>query len=221
MAESPVRALIVDDHPLFRRGVRQLLDMDDSLVCVGEAPDGETALAMIREQQPDMVLLDIGMKSMGGIETLQRLRAIDRETRVIMLTVSDNDEDVIAALRAGADGYLLKDMEPEAMLDRLREAASGEMVVTERLGRTLAAALGGREDDTATRLARLTGREHGVLMAMARGLSNKQIAREADISEGTVKVHVKSVLRKLGFNSRVEAAIWAVNRGLAQGHKAR
>jgi two-component system nitrate/nitrite response regulator NarL len=107
-------------------------------------------------------------------------------------------------------------MEPEALLSRLREAATGEMVVSERLGRTLAAALGGREDDTAAQLAQLTGREHGILMGMARGLSNKQIANEAGISDGTVKVHVKSVLRKLGFNSRVQAAIWAVNRGLAK-----
>lgn len=216
MSQSLSRVLVVDDHPLFRRGVRQLLDMDEGLTCAGEAADGETALAMVRDESPDMVLLDIGMKAMDGLETLRRLRQMDRDTRVIMLTVSDSDEDVIAALRAGADGYLLKDMEPEALLERLREAATGEMVVSEQLGRTLAAALGGREDDTAAQLARLTGREHGILLGMARGLSNKQIAREAEISEGTVKVHVKSVLRKLGFSSRVEAAIWAVNRGLAQ-----
>jgi two-component system nitrate/nitrite response regulator NarL len=216
MTDAPVRVLIVDDHPLFRRGVRQLLDMDDQLAVAGEAADGETALALAETEGPDMILLDVGMSTMDGLETLRRLRAVDRETRVVMLTVSDSDEDVIAALRAGADGYLLKDMEPEALLSRLREAATGEMVVSERLGRTLAAALGGREDDTAAQLAQLTGREHGILMGMARGLSNKQIANEAGISDGTVKVHVKSVLRKLGFNSRVQAAIWAVNRGLAK-----
>ncbi len=206
--------LIVDDHPLFRRGVRQLLEMDGDMECVGEAADGETALALARAHMPELILLDLQMAGMDGLATLRALHEAEVSGRVVMLTVSDSDEDVIAALRDGADGYLLKDMEPEEMLERIRAAAAGEMVLSDRLTRVLATAVAGPRDRDAARLASLTGREHDVLRALARGLSNKVIARQLSVSEGTVKVHVKNLLKKLGLKSRVQAAVWAVNQGL-------
>ncbi|MCS4502668.1 Nitrate/nitrite response regulator protein NarL [wastewater metagenome] len=214
MNDELTRVLIVDDHPLFRRGVRQLLEMDPSLKCVGEAADGETAVRLACEHEPDLVLLDLQMEGMDGLATLRALREHDRHARVIMLTVSDSEDDVMAALRDGADGYLLKDMEPEDMLERIREAATGKLVLSDRLTRLLATAITGGRDHDSARLAELTSREREVLGGIAQGLSNKLIARRLDVSEGTVKVHVKNLLRKLGLKSRVQAAVWAVNQGL-------
>lgn len=213
--DSPTEILIVDDHPLFRRGVRQLLDMDDSVAAVGEAQSGEEALERVRESEPDLILLDLNMRGMDGIATIRALRDADVQARIVVLSVSDNDEDVVSALRAGADGYLLKDMEPEALLERIKEAARGRMVLSESLTQVLAEAVSGnRTSDESDLLRNLTSREHEVLRGLAKGMSNKLIARKYDIAEGTVKVHVKNVLRKLKLRSRVEAAVWAVNHGL-------
>ena len=212
MAEEGTQTIItIDDHPLFRKGLADLIEMDDSLVLIGEAASGEAGLALAVELEPDLVLLDINMKGMDGLETLRALKNADLDSRVMMLTVSDNEGDVLAAIRAGADGYLLKDMEPEDTLESIRAAASGKLVVSERLTELLAAAL--RSEAKTPRdpeEAALTQREHEILDLIAEGLSNKLIARALDISPGTVKVHVKNVLRKLNLNSRVEAAVWAL-----------
>jgi two-component system nitrate/nitrite response regulator NarL len=148
---------------------------------------------------------------MDGIATLQRLRAEDLDARIIMLTVSDSEEDVVAALRAGADGYLLKDMEPEDILACLQRATQGRLVISERLTELLARAL--REETRPQRPeeAGLTPREEEILRLVAKGYSNKLIARELDLAVGTVKVHVKHILKKLRLKTRVEAAVWAVN----------
>ncbi|MGD8429727.1 MAG: two-component system response regulator NarL [Ectothiorhodospiraceae bacterium] len=214
MTDTPTTVLIVDDHPLFRRGVRQLLDMEPTLRCTGEASNGSEALEMAQAEEPDLILLDLHMAGMDGLEALRALRDAEIHCRIVMLTVSDSDDDVVAALRAGADGYLLKDMEPEDLLERIRQAAAGEMVLSDQLTRVLATAVAGQRGTGADRLATLTSRERDVLTALAKGLSNKLIAKRLDISEGTVKVHVKNLLKKLGLRSRVQAAIWAVNEGL-------
>ncbi|HKJ94431.1 MAG TPA: two-component system response regulator NarL [Gammaproteobacteria bacterium] len=209
-----MRIVIVDDHPLFRRGVRQLLDLEPQFTCVGEASSGDEALELAAHAKPDLILLDMQMAGLDGLATLRKLREAGTSSRVIMLTVSDHDEDLVAALRLGADGYLLKDMEPEELLERLRDAAGGRTVVSPRLGDALASSVAGhrrREADAET----LTSREREVLAALGRGLSNKMIARQFDISEGTAKVHVKNVMRKLGLHSRTEAAIWAINHDMA------
>lgn len=203
--------LVVDDHPLFRKGVLQLLAMEPSIAVVGEAGDRRQALDLARRHEPDLILLDLNLKGDSGIGVLAELKAEDPSRRVVMLTVSDSAEDLMAALRAGADGYLLKDMEPEQLLARVRAALAGETVIGEALAARLASAL--REEArqaTAPRrdLALLTERELHVLRALADGLSNKAIAQRLAISDGTVKVHVKNVLKKLGFRSRVEAAVW-------------
>ena len=207
------RVLIVDDHPLLRRGVRQLLDLDPEFETVAEAGSGEEALALAASHRPDLILLDFNMVGLNGIETLEALREAGLDTRVIMLTVSDHDGDVVSALRAGADGYLLKDMEPEDLLDHLRRAARGMLVISEELTTVLARALGRDTHGNGEARPELTGREREILRLIARGLSNKMIARQLEITEGTIKVHVKNLLKKLGMRSRVEAAVWAVGQG--------
>jgi two-component system nitrate/nitrite response regulator NarL len=212
MTEDGTQTIItIDDHPLFRKGLADLIEMDDSLALIGEAASGEEGLALAVELEPDLVLLDINMKGMDGLETLRALKTADLDSRVMMLTVSDNEGDVLAAIRAGADGYLLKDMEPEDTLESIRAAASGKLVVSDRLTELLAAALRSESNTPKdSEEAALTQREHEILALIAEGLSNKLIARALDISPGTVKVHVKNVLRKLNLNSRVEAAVWVL-----------
>jgi two-component system nitrate/nitrite response regulator NarL len=209
--------LVVDDHPLFRKGVVQLLAMEPSIELVGEAGSRDQALALVREHEPDLTLLDLNLKAESGLDILAALKAEDPSRRVVMLTVSDAAEDLIGAIRAGADGYLLKDMEPEQLLDRVRAALAGETVIGEALAARLAAALRQEAQDSAggarRELAALTEREREVLKCLADGQSNKRIARALSITEGTVKVHVKNLLKKLSFRSRVEAAVWMAQQG--------
>lgn len=204
------RVLIVDDHPLFRRGLLQLLRTIPAFVLVGEAASGAEGLALARELRPDLILLDLNMRDGDGLDMLRGLRTARSEARVVMVTVSDSGEDVVAALRGGAEGYLLKDMEPEAMLEALQAVAAGRVVIPPQLNHLLAAALRGESRPQSAGAAGLTEQELRILEKIAAGLPNKQIGRELDIAEGTVKVHVKHILRKLELRSRVEAAVWAV-----------
>ncbi len=160
--------------------------------------------------------LSLNMKGMHGLETLRRPREDEVDARVIMLTVSDVEDDIIAALQAGADGYLLKDMEPEDILDCLRRATRGHLVISERLGELLARSLRNESHPPEPSEAGLTPREQEILALIAKGLSNKLIARQLDLSVGTIKVHVKHTLKKLKLRSRVEAAVWAINSGADQ-----
>jgi two-component system nitrate/nitrite response regulator NarL len=208
----------IDDHPLFRKGVADLIAMDPSLQLIGEASSGEEGVALVLEKDPELVLLDLNMKGMDGIETLKAIKELDLNSRVIMLTVSDHEENVIAALRAGADGYLLKDMEPEQILEYLRVAAQGRMAISDRLTELLARALRHDSQPREPDAAGLTEREAEILELIAAGMSNKLIARKLDISEGTVKVHVKHLLKKLNLRSRLEAAVWVTSgRNRPQG----
>lgn len=213
MNDKPQRVVVVDDHPLFRKGLTQLLRTVAGFELVGEAAGGREGLACILKLRPDLLLLDLNMKDMSGLEVLRQLRQADLDTRVVMVTVSDAAEDLVAALRAGADGYLLKDMEPEAMVEALQSAAAGRIVVSDALTHLMAAALRKENRPETVSEAGLTEQEQRILEHIAAGLSNKLIARELDIAEGTVKVHVKHILRKLNLRSRVEAAVWAVEHG--------
>jgi two-component system nitrate/nitrite response regulator NarL len=205
--------VVIDDHPLFRKGAADLIAMHPSLRMVGEASDGEHGLAVILEHRPDMVLLDLNMKGIDGLQTLKAIKAADPDCRVIILSVSDSEEDVVAALRAGADGYLLKDMEPEELLERVLAAAQGQFVIGDSVAALIARALREEAKPRSPEDAGLTERETEILGLIADGLSNKLIARRLNITEGTVKVHVKHILKKLNLRSRVEAAVWAVKRG--------
>lgn len=202
--------VIIDDHPLFRKGLSQLLRTISGFDIVGEAASGRDGLACVLEARPDLLLLDLNMKEMSGLEVLREVRRADIDTRVVMITVSDAEEDLVAALRAGADGYLLKDMEPESMIAALQSAAAGRIVVSDALTHLMAAALRRDPRPASPSAAGLTDQEQRILERIAEGLSNKLIARDLDIAEGTVKVHVKHILRKLELRSRVEAAVWAV-----------
>jgi two-component system nitrate/nitrite response regulator NarL len=216
MVEQQMYTVItIDDHPLFRKGVADLIDMDETLKLVAEAANGPDGLELAKQLNPDLILLDINMKGMNGLDTLRAIREQDIDSRVLMLTVSDNEDDVLAALRLGADGYLLKDMEPEDMLVAIRKAVQGTLVISDHLAQLLAKAL--REDEKIAQqdpLSLLTAREREILQCIARGQSNKQIANVLLISEGTVKVHVKHLLKKLNLHSRTEAAVWALHEGV-------
>ena len=214
MSEDAQTILVIDDHPLMRKGIVQLITMEDSLRLVGEAGDGQRGLELARQIRPDLILLDLNMRGLSGLETLKALKATDLDSRVIILTVSDSEEDVVTALRAGADGYLLKDMEPEDVLHSLKTAAQGRIALGERVAAIVADALRHESQPRPADSARLTEREREILALIASGCSNKLIARQLKITEGTVKVHVKHLLRKLNLDSRVEAAVWAVKQGL-------
>ena len=207
--------LVIDDHPLMRKGIMQLIALEPSLRLVGEAGDGQHGLELAGQLRPELILLDLNMRGLSGLDTLKAIRAAELDARVIILTVSDSEEDVVAALRAGADGYLLKDMEPEDVLHSLRTAAQGRMALGEPIAAILAEALRHQNPVHSLESARLTEREREILALIAAGHRNKLIARKLKIAEGTVKVHVKHLLRKLNLESRVEAAVWAVEKGQA------
>ena len=212
MTDMRQTVFIIDDHPLFRKGLIQLLRIVPGFDLVGEAADGRAGVQQVLALRPDLLLLDLNMKEMSGLEVLRQLKLHDLDTRVVMVTVSDAAEDLIAALRAGADGYLLKDMEPEQMIEALQGVAAGRIVVSDALTHLMAAALRQDVRPESVSAAGLTEQEKRILERIAGGLSHKLIARELDIAEGTVKVHVKHLLRKLNLRSRVEAAVWAVER---------
>ncbi|MCZ4323114.1 two component transcriptional regulator, LuxR family [Pseudomonas peli] len=206
-SSAPHTLLLVDDHPMMRRGIRQLIELESDLCVVGEANNGEEAIVLVAQLNPELVLLDNNMPQLNGVETLKRLREQHYDGKVLLFTVSDAEHDVRDAMRFGADGYLLKDMEPELLIMRLREALQGALVVSPALTTVLAQAL--RAPQSASSLD-LTDRERQVLKMIAGGLSNKMIGNKLGITEGTVKVHVKNLLHKLGLRSRVEAAVWSM-----------
>lgn len=201
--------LVVDDHPLFRKGVIQLIQAASEFRFVGEAPSGKEGILLAQRLQPDMILLDLNMKDMNGIGVLKAIKDEGIDSRIIMLTVSDHAEDLMAALQAGADGYLLKDMEPEELVQKLIEAARGKITISERLTQLLVASLREKNRPANLNEAGLTEQESRILDHLVDGKSNKLIARDMNIAEGTVKVHVKHLLKKLHLRSRVEAAVWA------------
>lgn len=220
-SNAPVRILLVDDHTLFRRGLTALLSRDPSLCVVGDAADAAQAQRRAAELQPDLILLDNHLPDANGVDMLPALREAAPAARVLMLTVSEDEVDLVAALRGGACGYLLKTIEGDALAQAIRRAMSGTSVVAEDMTDKLVAAVRGAPpapDDGAVAplpLAQLSPREREILRAIARGASNKEIARELGIAETTVKIHVQHVLRKLGLSSRVQAAVFATAHGLS------
>ncbi len=207
MDEMKYSVLVVDDHPLMRKGIVQLLELEDNIDVVGEASNGTdaVAMAMAKESEPDLILLDLNMKGLSGLDTLKALRAEEVTSRVVILTVSDARQDVVALLKAGADGYLLKDTEPDMLLAQLADVMTGKQILSEPLRPYLENIY--ELDHLQQKLESLTRREMQIMREIAKGLSNKQVASVLHISEGTVKVHVKSLLKKLEAQSRVEAAV--------------
>ncbi len=206
---KPTSVIIIDDHALFRRGVSQMISTDLEFVVIGEAASGAEGLLLVEQMKPDLVLIDLNMKGMNGIETLSRIKEAKLESKCIVLTVSDAEADLLEALRAGADGYLLKDMEPEDLCDNLKKAMSGVTVLHESLTEILKNALISPSLSRSEEEVSLTEREREILECLANGLNNKTIARSLGISDTTVKVHIKHLLSKLKLTSRLEAAVWA------------
>ena len=218
-----VSSLVVDDHTLFRRGLIALLEQYPGLQVVGEAGDAAQALRLAPALQPDIILLDNHLPGVAGIDAVQDLRKLAPAARVLMLTVSEDAQDLATALRNGAQGYLLKTIDGDLLAQAIRRAACGEPVVSPELMGKLVAAFQSQGEPVPTLPAvqvpapedstPLSPREEEVLREIARGASNKEIARTLDIAETTVKIHVQHILRKLGLSSRVQAAVYASDRG--------
>ena len=215
-----MRVIIIDDHALFRDGLKGLLEQRNITVD-GVAADGSEGIELAKKIRPDIILLDLRMPQTSGLETLPVLRRALPEIPVVMLTTSNEESDLIKALRSGAQGYLLKDMEPDELVGALRDIENGKNVVAADLTDALARMVQGEstaEDDDGP-FADLTPRETEILCLLAEGQSNKLIARNLGISDGTVKLHVKAILRKLNIHSRVEAAVMAVEHSLRKKEK--
>ncbi|MGE5114909.1 MAG: response regulator [Betaproteobacteria bacterium] len=219
MSETAVlRIVLVDDHALCRNGLSDLLHQRGNMQVVASTGDPDRVVPLLREHRPDLVVLDLRMPTVDGLTLLRRIRAEGVDTPALILTMSDAEADLGAALRAGVRGYLLKDMEPEEVIGAITRAARGELVVAPAMTLKLAQMLqpGAKGVGRDELIASLTERERQILDHLARGESNKAIARALDISHDTVKLHVRHILAKLNLSSRVEAAVFAVESRTAQ-----
>ncbi len=215
-----LRVLLIDDHTLFRVGLEGLL-ASRGIDVVASVASGQECLRLVEELTPDIILLDMRMPGINGLGVLKMLRETGMEQPIVMLTTSTDEDDLLESLRQGAQGYLLKDMEPDQLVLALRDIVSGKTVVAPDLAPILAKAVQGgsnteKEEPEASPFSELTPRETEILGLLAEGQSNKAIARNLGISDGTVKLHVKAILRKLNVHSRVEAAVMAVEQGFSR-----
>ena len=197
-----LKVLIIDDHPLMRRGIQQLVELEEGFEVVGGAGNGSEGINLALQTSPDLIILDLNMKGLSGLDTLKALRAEDVDARIVILTVSDAKNDIFTLIDAGADGYLLKDTEPDTLLSQLKRIAQGEAILSDSIKNLLL-----ERQSSQSPIDSLTDREIDVLRLVATGLSNKQIAGQLFISEETVKVHIRNLLRKLNVHSRVAATV--------------
>ncbi|RDE86504.1 two-component system response regulator NarL [Aggregatibacter kilianii] len=197
-----LKVLIIDDHPLMRRGIKQLVELEEGFEVVGGAGNGSEGVDLALQTAPDLIILDLNMKGLSGLDTLKALRAEGVDARIVILTVSDAKNDIFTLIDAGADGYLLKDTEPDTLLSQLKRIAQGEVILSDSIKNLLLERQSSQEP-----IYSLTDREMDVLRLIATGLSNKQIAGQLFISEETVKVHIRNLLRKLNVHSRVAATV--------------
>lgn len=223
MTTPTIRVLLVDDHSLFRSGIKSLLQRYPEFEIVGEAGDGMEGVKRAGQLRPDVVLLDLHMPGLSGRDAARMITRETPDSHVLMLTVSEEADDLFETLRAGACGYLLKNIEAETLASAIRTAAHGESVISPQMMSKLLT--GARADSPAQsaptgpaaapgEIEKLTPREREILACIARGQSNKEIARELEVAESTVKIHVQNMLRKLGLSSRVQAAVYAVENGI-------
>lgn len=200
--QEKLRVLIIDDHPLMRRGIKQLVELDDCFEVVADVGNGAEGITVALQTQPDLIILDLNMKGLSGLDTLKGLRAEEVDARILILTVSDAKNDIYTLIDAGADGYLLKDTEPDVLLSQIKRIAQGEVILSDSIKNLLL-----ERKQVQDPIDSLTEREMDVLRLIATGLSNKQIAGQLFISEETVKVHIRNLLRKLNVHSRVAATV--------------
>jgi DNA-binding NarL/FixJ family response regulator len=218
-----ISVLLADDQPLLRRGFRMILEAEGDLIVAAEAADGEQAVDLARRHAPDVVLMDIRMPGLDGIQATQRIAAADTHVRVLVLTTFDLDEYAFGALRAGASGFLLKDVRPAELVAAIRTVAAGDAVISPRVTRRLLEEYtrvlplsANQTQERYPQLSTLTEREREVLIAVARGLSNAEIAASLFVTEATVKSHVGRILAKLGLRDRVQVVVLAYEAGLIQ-----
>jgi DNA-binding NarL/FixJ family response regulator len=209
-----IRVVIADDHAVVRQGLRTLLELQDEMEVVAEAADGEAAVAAVEATAPDVALLDLVMPRLGGIEAIRRIRERRPETRILVLTSFADDETVLPAVRAGAAGYLLKDVQPQDLIAAIRTVHAGEALLAPSVATMLVAQLAAGDEPRVR--DELTPRERDVLAQLAHGRPNKVIARELGVSERTVKTHVSNILGKLDLTDRTQAAVYAVRHGLVR-----
>ena len=205
MGDDTIRVLICDDHELFRHGLRMVLEVEDGIEVVAEAADGEQAVAKVEELAPDLVLMDVRMPRMGGIEATRVIRQLFPTTRIIVLTVSDEEDDLYGAVKAGANGYLLKEVSIEEVADAVRAVYAGQSLISPSLASKLLNEFGGRTG-VATNPGRLSDRELEVLRMVALGLENRDIAGRLQVPENTVRNHVANILVKLQLRAQIETA---------------
>ncbi len=212
---SHIKILLIDDHALFRSGLRSLLQRQEDFEIGGDAADGLEGIKLVTQLKPDVVLLDIDMPVMNGKEALSQILSIHPELAVMMLTVSEDGADLTECMRIGARGYLLKNINVDFLLQSIRRAVDGDSVLSPEMTTKLVARLRSPESNkSSAEIESLTPRERETLAWLAKGVSNKHIARGLDVAESTIKVHVQSILRKLNLSSRVQAAVYAVEHGL-------
>jgi two-component system nitrate/nitrite response regulator NarL len=213
---KPIRVLLIDDHTLFRSGIKLLLERQPGFEVVGEAGDGLEGVKRANQLKPDVVLLDLHMPITSGLAAIPLLMEEAPDAQILILTVSEDADDLLDALRAGARGYLLKNIETDFLLNSIRSAANGESVMSSQMAGKLADAVRSIPISISTTLEvnKLTPREREIIVMLARGASNKEIARLLDLAESTVKIHVQGILRKLNLASRVQAAVYAVEHNL-------
>lgn len=213
-----IKILIVDDHTLFRKGLISLLQQQKGIEVVGEARDGEEGTRLAQSLKPDVILMDVKMPHQNGIQATRAIREALPETHIIMLTISEEDEDLFSAIKAGARGYLTKNVESDQLIKAIHLLMEGETVITHSMASKLLTEFGqiAKKVDTPPQsaLKPLTQRENDILKLLTKGESNKEIANTLNISEHTVKIHLKNILKKLHMNNRIQAAIYAYQHGL-------
>lgn len=207
MSGAPIRVMFVDDHPMLRAGLAVTIEAEPGMLVVAEAATGEDAIELYRQHRPDVVLMDLRLPGMSGVEAIRAIRRMDSDARIIVLTTFDGDEDIYRSLQAGARGYLLKDMLRKELVDAIRALHSGHSYYSPVVAARLAERLPRQE---------LSARETEVLRLVVEGKSNKQIAAELGLSDGTVRIHLSHIFEKLGVHDRTQAAMQAVQRGIVK-----
>lgn len=220
MAEERIRIIIADDHELFRRGLRMVLEDDDTIEVAGEAGDGEKALELARDEVPDVVVMDVRMPALSGIEATRQIKDELPHTKILMLTISDEEDDLYQAIKAGANGYLLKEISIDEIASAVRSVQNGQSLISPSMASKLlnefATMIKKEEEKQQVPAPRLTPREMEVLQHVAQGMNNREIAKSLFISENTVKNHVRNILEKLHLHSRMEAVVYAVREKLLE-----